>query len=257
MSGENQTTEQNTEVQLSEQLSALFDGTELSEEFKGTVGTLFEAEIKNREAILREELESEYETKLEESVEEKKSELAEQVNAYLGYVVEEWFEKNELAIEQGMRTEIAENFIGQMINVFKENYVDLPEEKYDLVASLKEQVSGLEEKLNEQVERNMSLKADIKESKREAVFADVTSGLADTEVERFTAIAEGIDYENDESYREKLDIIKEKYFGDSIVDDGTSESLTEETIVEDVDAETRVTDPAMASLVESLNRVNR
>jgi len=244
-------------VQISEQLAAMFTGTELSEDFTAKVTSLFEAAVEKasdeKAKEKADEMEDEKDKEVEAKIEEHVSAMADRINDYLSYVAEEWMEKNSLAIEQGIRTELAENFIASMINVFKENYVDLPEEKYDLVASLKTKQAKLEESLNAQIEKNMQLTKQLKEEKRLSVFKSVASDLTDTQVEKLSGLVEGIDYEDDESYRERLTLVKENYLGDKSASKVGAKPLNEEVVPE----ETRVVDQGIQSLVAALDRVNR
>jgi len=244
-------------VQISEQLAAMFTGTELTEDFTAKVTSLFEAAVEKaadeKASEKSAEMDAEKEKEVADKIEEEVSAMAERVNDYLTYVAEEWMERNALSIEQGIRTELSENFISQMINVFKENYVDLPEEKYDLIASLKSKQAKLEESLNAQIEKNMQLTKDLKEEKRLAVFNGIAKDLTDTQVERLRGLVEGIDYEDEESYSERLTLVKENYLGDKSASKVDTQTLKEEFVSE----ETRVVDQGMSSLVAALDRVNR
>lgn len=231
--------------EISDKLSSLFEAGILAN--KNQIQEEFDEKLQAIEARLVEEKEAEIAAVKEQNIEE----LAEQVNAYLDYFADEWMEKNTLAVESGLRVEIAENFINNMLKVFKENYVDLPEEKYDLVASLKEQVSTLEGRLNEQVEKNISIKNQLKEQKRASVFASVTKDLTDTEIEKVSGLVEGIDYENDDSYREKLELVVETYIGKP----SDKPSIELDFIDLDEEIEEVIIDKGVKSLVESLDRL--
>ena len=199
-------------VDVSEDVTALTDGEELSEEFKEKASTIFEAAVKSK---LRSEVERIEEAKVQEVAEEVnavRDELTEKVDAYMNYVVEEWMKENEIAIERGLKGEIAEDFISGLKNLFTEHYIDVPDEKYDLLGTQAEKIDELESKLNEQIEKSASLKSEKDVLVRESVFAEVASDLADTEVEKFKSLAEDVDFTDEDAFRGKLDTLKESYF---------------------------------------------
>mgnify|MGYP003970886815 FL=1 len=199
-------------VDVSEDITALVNGEELSEEFKEKASTIFEAAIKSK---LRSEVERIESAKVQEVAEETNrihSELTEKVDAYMGYVVEEWMKENEIAIERGLKGEIAEDFISGLKSLFEEHYIDVPDEKYDILGSQAEKLDDLEAKLNEQIEKSAELKKANNQLVRESVFAEVASDLADTEAEKFKALAEDVDFTDEDTFRSKLDTLKENYF---------------------------------------------
>ena len=199
-------------VDVSEDVSALVNGEEISEEFKEKASTIFEAAVKSK---LRSEVERIESAKVQEVAEETNrihSELTEKVDAYMGYVVEEWMKENEIAIERGLKGEIAEDFISGLKSLFEEHYIDVPDEKYDILGSQSEKIDGLEAKLNEQIEKSAELKKQNNQLVRESVFAEVSSDLADTEAEKFKSLAEDVDFTDEDSFRSKLDTLKESYF---------------------------------------------
>jgi len=199
-------------VDVSEDVTALTDGEELSEEFKEKASTIFEAAVKSK---LRSEVERIEEAKVQEVAEEVnrvRDELTEKVDAYMNYVVEEWMKENEIAIERGLKGEIAEDFISGLKNLFTEHYIDVPDEKYDILGQQSEKIDELETKLNEQIEKSASLKSEKDVLVRESVFAEVASDLADTEVEKFKSLAEDVDFTDEDTFRGKLDTLKESYF---------------------------------------------
>ena len=213
-------------VDVSEDVTALTDGEDLSEEFKEKASTIFEAAVKSK---LRSEVERIEEAKVQEVAEEVnavRDELTEKVDAYMNYVVEEWMKENEIAIERGLKGEIAEDFISGLKNLFTEHYIDVPDEKYDILGTQSEKIDELEAKLNEQIEKTADLKKSHDVLVRESVFAEVASDLADTEVEKFKSLAEDVEFNNEESFKEKLDTLKESYFPKAT------------TIAESVDTET-------------------
>jgi hypothetical protein len=199
-------------VDVSEDVTALTDGEELSEEFKEKASVVFEAAVKSK---LRSEVERIEEAKVQEVAEETNrihTELTEKVDSYMNYVVEEWMKENEIAIERGLKGEIAEDFISGLKNLFTEHYIDVPDEKYDILGTQSTKIDELEAKLNEQIEKSASLKSEKDVLVRESVFAEVASDLADTEVEKFKSLAEDVDFADEDSFRSKLDTLKESYF---------------------------------------------
>ena len=199
-------------VDVSEDVTALTQGEELSEEFKEKASTIFEAAVKSK---LRSEVARIEEAKMQEvaeEVESVRSELTEKVDAYMNYVVEEWMKENEIAIERGLKGEIAEDFISGLKSLFEEHYVDIPDEKYDILGQQSAQIDELEAKLNEQIEKSASLKSEKDVLVRESVFAEVASDLADTEIEKFKSLAEDVEFNTEESFSEKLETRKESYF---------------------------------------------
>jgi len=213
-------------VDVSDDVSALTKDEELSEEFKDKAATIFEAAIKSK---LRSEVERIEEDKVQEVAEEVnrvRDELTEKVDNYMNYVVEEWMKENEIAIERGLKGEIAEDFISGLKDLFAEHYIDVPDEKYDLLGTQSEKIDELEAKLNEQIEKSAEMKKSHDVLVRESVFAEVSSDLAATEVEKFKSLAEEVDFSNEESFKEKLDQLKESYFPKAT------------TVAESVDSET-------------------
>ena len=199
-------------VDVSEDVSALVEGEEITEEFKEKAATIFEAAVKSK---LRSEVERIESAKVQEVAEEinaVRDELTEKVDNYMNYVVEEWMKENEIAIERGLKGEIAEDFIAGLKDLFAEHYVDVPDEKYDILGQQSEKIDELEAKLNEQIEKSAELKKSHDVLVRESVFAEVASDLADTEVEKFKSLAEEVEFSDEESFKAKLDQLKESYF---------------------------------------------
>ena len=220
------------EVDVAEHVEALVNGEgDLSEEFKRKAATVFEAAVKSkiRTEIVR--LENEYEEKLKEDVQSATEEMTDKVDTYLNYVTEEWMKENELAIERGLKGEIAEDFISGLKQLFEDHYIDIPDEKYDVLEAQSEKISELESKLSETIERNVSLKDNNASLVKEQVISEVSEDLADTEIEKFKSLVDDVDYADEESYREKLGTLKESYFPKT--------SITEATeTVDDVDTGT-------------------
>ena len=210
---EEETTEEVVaEYDIEEDVNALLGGEELSEEFKEKAKTIFEAAINAKVSSIREEIEAQYAAKLAEEVEAAKESLAERVDSYLEYVSDEWFEENALAIETGLKTEMTESFLEGMKGLFEEHYVSIPEEKYDVLESMVEKLDDMETKLNEQIEKNIALNGRLAESVADGILDDVSEGLASTQKEKLASLSESVEFESEESYREKLETLKESYF---------------------------------------------
>jgi len=210
-----ETKEESTEmnIDLSDDVKALVStDADLSEEFKEKAATIFETAVKTRIQEQVKVLESQYEEKLSKETETIKEAMVEKVDSYLNYVVEEWMKENELAVERGIRTEIAEDFITGLKSLFKEHYIDVPEEKYNVLEDLTNQSKELEGKLNEQIEKNVNLTKEVSEFHKRQAILDVTADLAETEKEKFVSMAENVEYDSAEKFKEKLETIKESYF---------------------------------------------
>ena len=211
------------ELDLSDDVKALVSSdADLSEEFKEKAATIFETAVKTRIKEQTKIIEAQFEEKLASETETVKEAMVEKVDSYLNYVVEEWMKENELAVERGIRTEIAEDFITGLKGLFKEHYIDVPEEKYNVLDDLTGQVKDLESKLNEQIEKNVNLSKDVSESKRESLVISVSEDLADTEKEKFASMAENVEYDSAEKFQEKLETIKESYFPKTKIEEATS-----------------------------------
>jgi hypothetical protein len=199
-------------MDMKEDVKALTDGENLSEEFKVKAATIFESAVKAKLVEEIEKLEGEYESKLEEKTEEVKSEIVEKVDAYLNYVVEQWMKDNELAIEKGLRTEISEDFIGGLKTLFESHNIEIPEEKYNVIEDQAAKIDELTKKLNESIDQNVELNQKIGEFAREDILQDVGSDLAETEKDKFKGLAENIEYKDAIDFRKKLETVKESYF---------------------------------------------
>jgi len=207
-----ETVEISDDVDIEEDVNALLGGEELSEEFRDKAKTIFEAALKSKVTEIREALEERYEAQLIEEVEAMKVELVERVDSYLEYVADEWVTENALQIEHGLRTEMTESFLMGMRGLFEEHYVTIPEEKYDVVESMVDKLDEMETKLNEQIERNISLNKRLAESVADGILSDVSEGLTTTQKDKLASLAEGVEFESEESYKEKLTTLKEGYF---------------------------------------------
>ena len=201
------------EIDLSDDVKALVSSdADLSEEFKDKAATIFETAVKTRIKEQTKILEAQYEEKLSSEKETIKEAMTEKVDSYLNYVVEEWMKENELAVERGIRTEIAEDFITGLKSLFKEHYIDVPEEKYNVLDDLTNQTKDLESKLNEQIEKNVNLSKEVSDLHKREAIAEVSEDLTDTETEKFISMAENVEFESAEKFKEKLETIKESYF---------------------------------------------
>ena len=225
------------EVDVKEHVDALVNGEgDLSEEFKRKAATVFEAAVKSkiRDEVTR--LEKEYSSELQENIQKTKKELSEKVDTYLNYVVEEWMKENELAIERGLKGEIAEDFISGLKTLFEDHYVDIPDEKYDVLEAQSEKITELEGKLNESVKRIVNLKKNNGTLVREQVIREETNDLAETEIEKFKSLTEDVEFTDEESFREKLGTLKENYFPKQKKDETTETIDDVETgLAQDVD----------------------
>ena len=239
-------------VDVSEDVAALTNGEELSEEFKAKAATIFEAAVVNRVKTEVSKLEEQYEAKLQEEVEQITEGLVEKVDGYLNYVVEQWISDNELALESGMKNEIFESFVTGLKGLFEQHYIEVPEEKFDVLGDLQEQVDSAEAKLNEQLEANVALTQEINEMKRASAISEFAVDMADTDAEKFKGLAEELAFEDVESFKTKLQTIKENYFGkkqNTVVESVVTDApvvLTEEKV------ETQLTGP-MAHYLRAIN----
>ena len=201
-------------LDVSDHVSALVSGeNDLSEEFKTKAATIFESAIKSKVKEIAETMEADYNNKLEQESAKAKEELTEKVDSYLSYVVEEWMKENEIALERGIKGEIAEDFISGLKKLFSEHYIDVPDEKYDVLEAQATKIEDLEKKLNEQIEKNVELNKDNADKTRNEVMAEVAADLADTQKEKFAKLAEEIEYSTSEDFKKKCETIKESYFG--------------------------------------------
>jgi hypothetical protein len=219
-------------VDIEEDVNALLGGEELSEEFKEKARVIFEAALTSKIKEVQETLEVQYAERLDEERQALKGELTERVDAYLEYVCEEWMTENELAIEHGLKTEMTESFLSGMKGLFEEHYVTIPEEKYDVLESMVEKLDDMETKLNEQIEKNIGLNKRLAESTADTVLSIVSEGLAETQKEKLASLAESVEFESEDEYREKLETLKESYFSKA----PTAKSEAPQTLSESVDS---------------------
>ena len=215
------------EIDIEDDVNALLGGEELSEEFREKAKLVFETALNSKVAEVKEALEAKYQETLEEKIAEEKTALSERVDSYLEYVADEWFTENALAVEQGLKTELTESFLSGMKGLFEEHYVSIPDDKYDVLESMVEKLDDMETKLNEQIEKNVGLNKRLGESVANGILESVSDGLAATQKEKLASLAESVEFESEESYREKLETLKESYFASKGTPTSNTENLSE------------------------------
>ena len=241
------------EFNIDEDVNALLEGEELTEEFQEKARIIFEAALRSKVSEIKETLEGQYAAVLAEEVQEIKAELAERVDSYLEYVSDEWFNENALAIENGIKTEVTESFIQGMKGLFEEHYVTIPEEKYDVLENMVEKLDEMETKLNEQIEKNVSLNKRLSESVADGIFEQVSDGLAATQKDKLASLAESVEFESEVEYREKLETLKESYFPSRVV----SLSARTETLSEGLASSPESISGPMASYLKTLSAFSK
>ena len=241
-------------IDVEQDIQALLEGEELSEEFQNKARTIFEAAIRTKLSEIKEQVKVSYEEKLVEEVASIKEELKDRVDSYLEYVADEWVQENKIAIEHGLKSEMTESFLEGMRGLFEEHYVTIPEEKYDVIESMVDKLDEMEDKLNEQIEKNVALNKRLSESTADVIFADVTEGLAQTQRDKLASLIENVEFESEESYREKISTLRKSYFPDNAgVQRDNSENLTEGNQAE-VSASVSST---METYLKTLGRVSK
>ncbi len=235
---------------MKESIGSLFDNEDLSDEFKNKAETVFEAAVHMRIDEINTALVEEFETKLTETKEELSTTITERLNDYLAYVVEEWMKENEIALERGVRDDIAEDFLSGLRNLFLENNIDIPEEKYDLVDEYAARIDTLEEQLNTQLESNVVLAKEVRSHKCVEIFSEVCDGLVDTDTEKLRDLADGVEFESPDQYREKLVILRDNYFSGDVK---TPENVTFEE--ESEQAEYAALSSTMQAYAADLSRI--
>ena len=239
-------------VDVEQDVQALFEGEELSEEFQSKARTIFEAAIKEKVSEIKENLQTAYEQALVEEVASVRDELTERVDAYLEYVADEWIQENQLQVESGLKTEMTESFLEGMKSLFEEHYVSVPEDKYDVLESMVDKLDEMESKLNEQIERNVALNQRLAESSSDVILADVAEGLALSQKEKLASLASNVEFESETDYREKLEKLKESYFpSKTSAPSAHSETISEGTQVDSP----RQVSSAMEAYMQTLGRV--
>ena len=241
------------EYDIEEDVNALLAGEDLSEEFQEKARTIFEAALRSKVSEIKESLEEQYSNVLAEEIEEIKTELADRVDSYLEYVADEWISENALAVEQGLKTEMTESFLQGMRGLFEEHYVTIPEEKYNVLESMVEKLDDMETKLNEQIEKNISLNKRLSESVADGIFEQVSEGLADTQKDKLASLSESVEFESEIEYREKLETLRESYFPSR----GVSPSARTETLSEGLDAAPESYSGSMASYLKTLSAFSK
>lgn len=237
-------------VDVQEDVDALVNGEDLSEEFKTKAATIFEAAIINRVKAETAKLEEVFEAKLEEAVAESKEGLVEKVDGYLNYVVEQWITQNEIALEHGMKSEILEGFVGGLKGLFEEHYIDIPEEKFDVLGALEEETAELKAKLDEQVAANVELSKVINESTRDEIVKAASANMTETEKEKFLGLAEELAFEDSETFEKKVQTIRENYFNGKT--STTVESVVTDSPVEDLTEDAKPVNPQMARYLNAI-----
>ena len=240
------------EINVKEDIDALVEGVELSEEFKAKASTIFEAAV--HQIVMEiaaskvDEMEQEYQAELQEEIVTFRDDLTDKVDGYLNYVTEEWMKENELALESSLKSEITEEFMGGLKDLFTEHYIEVPEEKVDIVENLFDKVEDLEGQLNQSVQENIKVKNELNEYRKDKILEEVCEDLADTQSEKMKTLAEGVSYEDDsENFEEKVKTIKENYFPNQQKQDEN---------VEQVDASEgeEVSDPKMTNIMEAYSK---
>jgi len=251
---EDEEDEMKEEFDIEEDVNALLEGEELSEEFQEKARTIFEAAIRSKVSEIKEELQETYENALIEEVQFIKEELTERVDTYLEYVADEWIQENALAIEHGLKTEMTESFLSGMKGLFEDHYVSIPEDRYDVIESMVDKLDEMEEKLNEQIERNIALNRRLAESVADVIFADVAEGLALSQKDKLASLAENVEFDGEANYREKLVTLRESYFPtNTSTQRDVTENLSEEVSYEG--SEHSSVSTIMEAYLQTLSRV--
>ena len=243
------------EVNVEDDINALIAGEELSEEFEEKARTIFETAINSKVSLIKEDLEKEYAKILQEEIDSTKVELTERVDSYLEYVANEWLEENSLAVEQGLKAEMSESFLTGMKSLFEEHYVSIPEDKYDVLESMVNKLDDMEEKLNEQIEKNVGLTKRLAESKSDGILSDVSEGLAVTQKDKLASLAESVEFESETDYREKLVTLRNSYFPTRQV--ASTQSEDSEMLSEQANAPTAEATGTMANYLTTLQRITK
>ena len=240
-------------IDVEEDVAALLDGEELSEEFQSKARTIFEAALRSKVSEVKESMtktfEETYESKLVEEVDAIRGSITERIDSYLEYVADEWVQENQLAVESGLKAEMTESFLGGMKKLFEDHYVSIPEDKYDVLENMVEKLDDMETKLNEQIEKNITLNARLAESVAQEIFSEVSEGLALSQKEKLASLAESVEFESDAEYREKLETLKESYYPSK----GSSPQAKTETLSEGVDVADEYNSQSMNAYLKTLS----
>ena len=250
---EEEVVEEDITVDVEQDVQALFEGEELSEDFQNKARTIFEAAIKEKVSEIKENLQTAYEQALVEEVASVRDELTERVDAYLEYVADEWIQENQLQVESGLKTEMTESFLEGMKSLFEEHYVSVPEDKYDVLESMVDKLDEMESKLNEQIERNVALNQRLAESTSDVILADVSEGLALSQKEKLASLASNVEFESETDYRGKLEKLKDSYFPSNKTSSPSahSETISEGTAVDS----SKTVSSRMEAYMQTLGRV--
>lgn len=240
---------------MKEHIDAIFHGEDLSEDFRSKATTIFEAAVSAQVQEEVQRLEEEYEQKLEEDFKSLTNELVEKLDQYMNYAAEQWMQDNQVAIESSIKTEITEGFINGLKSLFQEHYIEIPEDKVDVLGEMATKVDELEEKLNSVMQENIDLKGQLSENTREKILADVSEGLAATQIEKLAALAEGVDFDTPDNFKKKLEIVKENYFPSVNSTKQLFEEVEEEALASNEEQTKKVNvDPSVSAYVSALSR---
>tara|TARA_B100000927_G_scaffold290827_1_gene290723 strand:- start:576 stop:1724 length:1149 start_codon:yes stop_codon:yes gene_type:complete len=249
---EEEVVEEEESFSVEADVNALLEGEELSEDFKAKATTIFEAAIKSKIGEIKEELKGEYEKSLAEEVSAMKEVLEDRTDAYLEYVADEWLQENELAVEHGIKTEMTDSFLKGMKSLFEDHYVSIPEEKYDVINNMVDKLDEMENKLNEQINKNIALNKRLAESVSDVILADVSEGLALSQKDKLASLAKNVEFDSEETYREKLGTLRESYFPSASTPRDHSETISEGT-----EAPQAAPSGLMESYLQTMNRVSK
>ena len=240
------------ETSVEEDVNALLQGEELSEEFQAKAKTIFEAAINSKVAAVKEELEADHIKAIKEETAELKADLTERTDSYLEYVADEWMQENKLAVDQGIKAELSESFMTGLKGLFEEHYVSIPEDKYDVLESMVNKLDDMESKLNEQIERNVALNKRLAESTSDGILSEISEGLAVTQKEKLASLAESVEFESEADYREKLVTLRESYFPTVAT---SAQRDNSENISEESSPSEKNVSGSMANYLSTMNRV--
>ena len=249
---EEEVVEEEESFSVEADVNALLEGEELSEDFKAKATTIFEAAIKTKIGEIKEELKGEYEKSLAEEVSAMKEVLEDRTDAYLEYIAQEWMEENALAVEHGLKTEMTDSFLKGMKSLFEDHYVTIPEEKYDVINNMVDKLDEMEDKLNEQINKNIALNKRLAESVSDVILADVSEGLALSQKDKLASLAKNVEFDSEETYREKLGTLRESYFPSASAPRDHSETISEGT-----EAPQAAPSGLMESYLQTMNRVSK
>ena len=249
---EEEVVEEEESFSVEADVNALLEGEELSEDFKAKATTIFEAAIKSKIGEIKEELKGEYEKSLAEEVSAMKEVLEDRTDAYLEYVADEWLQENELAVEHGIKTEMTDSFLKGMKSLFEDHYVSIPEEKYDVINNMVDKLDEMENKLNEQINKNIALNKRLAESVSDVILADVSEGLALSQKDKLASLAKNVEFDSEETYREKLGTLRESYFPSASAPRDHSETISEGT-----EAPQAAPSGLMESYLQTMDRVSK